>query len=113
MRKPFHHRAVAVLSAIAVTVGALVAHAPAAGADPYTPVQTQNNAELAIVDGYIVKQMVCTPELSPAFESITWDPPGFTPEGGTGVIHDANPGLGGPFAATWAVDHWAVEYQFC
>ena len=94
-------------------VGALIAHAPVAGADPYTPVQTHDNAEFAIADGYIVKQMVCTPELSPVFESITWDPPGFTPEGGTGMIHDANPALGGQFAATWAVDHWAVEYQFC
>ena len=113
MRKLFHDRTVAVLSAVAVTVGALIAHAPTAGADPYTPVQTQDNAEFAIADGYIVKQMVCTPELSPVFESITWDPPGFTPEGGTGMIHDANPALGGQFAATWAVDHWAVEYQLC
>jgi hypothetical protein len=113
MRKLFHDRTVAMLSAAALTVGALIAHAPTAGADPYTPVQTQDNAEYAIVDGYIVKQMVCTPDLPPVFESITWDPPGFTPEGGTGMIHDANPALGGQFAATWAVDHWAVEYQFC
>jgi hypothetical protein len=111
MRKLIHHRTVVVVAAAAVT--ALIAHAPAAGADPYTPVQTQENAEFAIVDGYIVKQMVCTRDLSPVFESITWDSPGFTPEGGTGMIHDANPALGGQFAATWAVDNWAVEYQFC
>ncbi|WP_006243467.1 hypothetical protein [Mycolicibacterium tusciae] len=113
MRKSFHAEVVAVLSAAAVTVGALLTHAAAAGADPYTPVQTQDNAEFAIADGYIVKQMNCTPELSPAFESLTWDLPGFTPEGGTGMIHDANPGLGGPFAARWAGDYWDVEYQFC
>lgn len=113
MRKLFHRRTVAMLSAAAVTVGAMIAFAPAAGADPYTPIQTQDNAEFAIADGYIVKQMVCTPDLSPVFESITWDPPGFTPEGGTGMIHDADPALGGQFAATWAVDHWTVEYQFC
>ncbi len=113
MRKLNHHRPVVVLYAVAVTVGALVAHSPGAGADPYTPVQTQDNAEFAIADGYIAMQSVCTPDLSPAFESVTWDPPGFTPEGGTGMIHDANPALGGQFAATWAVDNWAVEYQFC
>jgi hypothetical protein len=113
MRKLFHHQAVAVLSAVAVTVGALVTHAPVAGADPYTPVQTQDNAEFAIMDGYIAMQTVCTPDLSPVFQSITWDSPGFTAEGGTGMIHDANPALGGQFAATWAVDNWAVEYQFC
>ena len=93
--------------------GALTALAPTAGADPYTPVQTQDNAEFAIVDGYIVKQMDCTRPPSGLFESITWDPPGFTPEGGTGMIHDANPALGGQFAARWAGDYWDVEYQFC
>ena len=57
MRKLFHAKVVAVLSAAAVSVGALVTHSPSVGADPYTPVQTQDNAEFAIADGYIVKQM--------------------------------------------------------
>jgi hypothetical protein len=102
MRKLFHAKVVAVLSAAAVSVGALVTHSPSVRADPYTPVQTQDNAEFAIADGYIVKQMNCTPELSPVFESITWDPPGFSPGGGTGMIHDADPALGGQFAAKWS-----------
>ena len=110
MPKLFHRRFAAAVSAAAV---ALAACPPAAGADPYIPVQTQPSAEFAIADGYIAVQTVCTPELSPAFESVTWDPPGFTPEGGTGMIHDANPSLGGHFAATWSGDNWAVEYQFC
>lgn len=110
MRKPFHWGAVAMLSAAAV---ALTAYAPAAGADPYTPAQTQDSAEFAIADGYITMQAVCTPDLSPVFESVTWDSPGFTPEGGTGMIHDANPDLGGHFQATWSGENWSVEYQFC
>jgi hypothetical protein len=114
MRKPFHSGVVAaVLSVVTVSLCALIAQAPAAGANPYTPVQTQDNAEFAIADGYIVKQMDCTPDLSPVFDSITWNPPGFTPEGGSGMISDANPALGGPFAARWAGNYWDVEYQFC
>jgi hypothetical protein len=110
MRKPFRCRAVAVLSAAAV---ALAVHTPSAGADPSAPAQTQESAEIAIADGYIAMQEICTPDLSPVFESVTWDSPGFTPEGGTGMIHDANPDLGGHFAATWSGENWAVEYQFC
>jgi hypothetical protein len=113
MRKLIGRSAVAVLSACAVSVGALLAHTPAAGADPYTPVQTQDSAELAIADGYIAMQAICTPDLSPVFESVSWDPPGFTPEGGTGMIHDADPALGGQFMATWTGENWAFEYQFC
>jgi hypothetical protein len=113
MMERFHCRVVAVLSVAAVSVCALTVSAPAASANPYDPVQTQDNAEFAIADGYIVKQMDCTPDLSPVFDSITWDPPGFTPQGGSGMIHDANPALGGPFAARWAGNYWDVEYQFC
>lgn len=95
-----------------VGTGAFVAQAPAS-ANPYDPVQTVDNAEFAIADGYIIKQMNCTPELAPVFDSVTWNPPGFTPQGGTGMIHDANPALGGAFAARWAGNYWDVEYQFC
>ncbi|MFI5508341.1 hypothetical protein ACIA48_12790 [Mycobacterium sp. NPDC051804] len=110
MRKLFD--SIAVVFAAAVSVGALV-HAPAAGADPYAPVQTQESAEFAIADGYLAMQTVCTPDRTPVFESVTWDDPGFTPEGGAGMIHDADPALGGHFKATWAVENWSVEYQFC
>ena len=102
-----------ILSMVALGACAFVAYAPVAAADPYTPVQTQDNAEFAIADGYIVKQMDCTPDLSPVFSSITWNPPGFTPDGGSGMIHDQNPSLGGAFEARWAGNYWDVEYQFC
>jgi hypothetical protein len=101
------------LSIAAASVCVLITPLPTASADPYTPVQTQDNAEFAIADGYIIKQGQCTPEVPAVFESITWNPPGFTPEGGSGMIHDANPSLGGPFLATWAGDYWNIEYQYC
>lgn len=113
MRTPYRRGLVAVLSIATVSACGFVGSEPDVAAGPYTPVQTQDNAEFAIADGYIVKQMNCTPELSPVFEFLTWDPPGFTPEGGSGMIHDANPALGGQFAARWAGDYWDVEYQFC
>jgi hypothetical protein len=57
--------------------------------------------------------MDCTLDLSPVFSSITWNPPGFTPDGGSGMIHDQNPALGEAFEARWAGNYWDVEYQFC
>src|SRR5687768_868726 len=39
MRKLFDAKVVAMLSAAAVSVGALITHPPSVGADPYTPVQ--------------------------------------------------------------------------
>ncbi len=113
MKVVIHGRIGALLSMAAVTVSALIMTAPAAIANPYLPVQTQDSAEFSIADGYIVKQMDCTPELSPVFDSVTWNPPGFLPDGGSGMIHDANPNLGGPFAITWNGSYWDVEYQFC
>jgi hypothetical protein len=113
MRKTSHRGVAQLLCVAAISACALVAHASVAVADPYTPVQNQDNAEFAIADGYIAKQMDCTPDLSPVFGTITWDPPGFTAEGGSGMIHDADPALGGQFAARWAGDYWDVEYQFC
>ena len=112
MRMRFRSGA-APLSVAALSVCALVACAPLAAANPYDPVQTQDNAEFAIADGYVTKQMSCTADLSPVFESIDWNPPGFTPDGGSGMIHDANPALGGPFAISWNGAYWDVEYQFC
>jgi hypothetical protein len=108
-----HRRVVTTLSAAAVTAAALVATAPAASANPYLPEQTQDSAEFTIANGYIAKQIDCTPDMPPVFDSITWNAPGFLPDGGSGMIHDANPDLGGPFAATWNGRYWDVEYQFC
>ena len=115
MKLTFKHRVVEVLSIAGISVCALTAHAPAAVADqdPNIPSQTQDGAEKTIADGYIAKQIDCTPDLPPIFESITWDPPGFTPNGGSGMITDANPQLGGQFTATWAGDQWDVEYLYC
>ena len=53
-----------------------------------------------------------TLDLSPVFSSITWNPPGFTSDGGSGMIHDQNPALGEAFEARWAGNYWDVEYQF-
>lgn len=93
----------------------LAACAPAALADkdPYVPSQTQDSAEHTIADGYIAKQIDCTPDLPAEYQSITWDAPGFTPDGGSGMITDADPQLGGQFSATWVGDQWSVEYLYC
>jgi hypothetical protein len=101
------------LVGLAVLTLSACASAPATLADPAIPAQTQDSAEWAIVDGYVAKQIECTPDLPPTFDYLTWDEPGFTPEGGAGMITDANPQLGGRFVATWATDYWAVEYMYC
>ena len=49
----------------------------------------------------------------PPINQVDWGVDGFSPEGGSGMISDANPALGGPFAARWAGNYWDVEYQFC
>ena len=87
---------------------ALCANAPAPdGGD-------QTTAERAIIDGYIKKQVGCTPTMAPHPVSITWDPPGFTPGvGGFGLIHDANPALGGQYRADYVDGRWHVEYLYC
>jgi hypothetical protein len=113
MRMSFHCGAIGVRSMVVVGACAFIAPAPAALADPYLPVQTQDSAEFAIADGYITKQMDCTPDMPPVFSGVTWSAPGFLPDGGAGMIHDENPALGGPFVAKWAGNYWDVEYQFC
>lgn len=103
---------------VAAAVGscALLTAAPLAPAQPSPniPLPTQDSAEKTIVDGYIAKQIGCTPDSPPQFESITWYPPGFLyAVGGTGMIHDASPALGGEFTATWTGTEWDVEYLYC
>ena len=74
----------------------------------------QRCAEQKIVDGYKAKQINCTPDLPPNPASITWDPPGFAPYvGGTGMIHDANPQLGGQYRADYVNGRWHIEYMYC
>lgn len=67
-----------------------------------------------MIDGYIKKQVNCTPDLPPNPQSVTWDPPGFAPyAGGSGVIHDANPQLGGQYRADYVNGRWHIEYLYC
>ncbi|WP_293237465.1 hypothetical protein [Mycolicibacterium sp.] len=92
-------------------VGAASAHAA-----PPLPTPDQDSAEWTVTDGYLVKQSECTPDTPGDPQSITWDAPGFIPAiGGSGMIHDGNPQLGGQFAAHWVPlpGYWDVEYQFC
>lgn len=90
------------------SANALCANAPAAdGGD-------QAAAERAIIDGYVKKQVGCTPTMPPHPVSIAWDPPGFTPGvGGSGLIHDANPALGGQYRADYVDGRWRIEYLYC
>jgi hypothetical protein len=82
--------------------------------DPAPDGGDQATAEQKIIDGYKQKQINCTPDLPPNPQSITWDPPGFAPNvGGTGVIHDANPQLGGQYRADYVNGRWHIEYMYC
>ena len=82
--------------------------------DPAPDGGDQATAEQKIIDGYKQKQINCTPNLPPNPQSITWDPPGFAPNvGGTGVIHDANPQLGGQYRAYYVNGRWHIEYRYC
>ncbi|WP_422747119.1 hypothetical protein ACN27E_05190 [Mycobacterium sp. WMMD1722] len=110
------HHVIGPVIVTAVGTWALAAAMPVALAQPSpnVPLPTQDSAEKTIVDGYIAKQIGCTPDSPPQFESITWYPPGFVDAvGGTGMIHDANPALGGEFTATWTGGEWDVEYLYC
>ncbi|MBO0883182.1 MAG: integrase [Mycobacterium sp.] len=83
-------------------------------ADPAPEGGDQATAEQKIRDGYIQKQINCTPSLPPNPQSITWDPPGFAPNaGGSGVIRDANPQLGGQYRADYVNGRWHIEYPYC
>jgi hypothetical protein len=83
-------------------------------ADPAPDAGDQATAEQKIKDGYVKKQMNCTPNLPPNPQSVTWDPPGFAPYvGGTGVVHDANPQLGGQYRADYVNGRWHIEYMYC
>jgi hypothetical protein len=83
-------------------------------ADPPPDGGDQATAERKIIDGYVKKQINCTPELPPNPQSLTWDPPGFAPNvGGTGVINDANPQLGGQYRADYVNGRWHIEYPYC
>jgi hypothetical protein len=82
--------------------------------DPAPDGGDQATAEQKIIDGYVKKQINCTPDLPPNPQSVTWDPPGFAPYvGGTGVVHDANPQLGGQYRADYVNGRWHIEYPYC
>jgi hypothetical protein len=74
----------------------------------------QPTAEQRVIEGYTAKQHGCTPDTPPNPQSVTWDPPGFTPSlGGSGSVNDANPQLGGPFRADWVNGRWHIDYLYC
>lgn len=74
----------------------------------------QPTAEQRVIEGYNAKQKGCTPGTPPNPQSVTWDPPGFTPSvGGSGNVNDANPQLGGPFRADWVNGRWHIDYLYC
>jgi hypothetical protein len=82
--------------------------------DPAPDGGDQATAEQKNIDGYMKKQINCTPDLPPNPQSATWDPPGFAPYvGGTGVINDANPRLGGKYRADYVNGRWHIEYLYC
>lgn len=117
MRLPFMRGIAKALSVALVGGWVITAPGPTALADPEgtqnNAAQTQDSAEKTIADGYIAKQIECTPDMPPTFQTVVWYPPGFTPQGGSGMIVDVNPSLGGPFQATWNGNYWDVEYQYC
>jgi hypothetical protein len=96
------------------------AHASVCGANalcPNAPAPDpgdQATAEQRVIEGYTSKQAGCTPDLTPNPQGVTWDPPGFTPSvGGSGNINDADPRLGGHFAADYVNGRWHIDYQYC
>jgi hypothetical protein len=101
-------------------VAPIIAHASVCGANmlcPNAPVPDpgdQGTAEQRVIEGYSSKQASCTPDLAPNPQSVTWDPPGFTPYvGGSGNVNDADPRLGGHFAADYVNGRWHIDYQYC
>lgn len=83
-------------------------------ADPAPDGGDQATAERRITDGYVAKQAGCTPDSPANPQSVTWDPPGFTPNaGGAGMIHDSDPALGGHFLADYVNGRWHIDYQYC
>jgi hypothetical protein len=100
-----------------------IACAPLAQADS----GDQSAAEQAVTAIYNQVQRGCTPRTPPSLQSISWDT--FYPGSwGSGRIHDANPGLGGPFKVYWAnprvgpatdgpagraYGQWNVDLEFC
>ena len=100
--------------ALAVTRQSICGASGFCPADPAPDAGDQATAEQKIKDGYIQKQINCTPSLPPNPQSITWDPPGFAPNvGGSGVIRDANPQLGGQYRADYVNGKWHIEYPYC
>jgi hypothetical protein len=74
----------------------------------------QATAERRVIEGYVAKQHGCTPDTPPNPRSVTWDPPGFTPNiGGEGNVIDASPALGGHFRADWVNGQWHIDYMYC
>lgn len=115
-----------IFMAAALTGSSILLGYPAASA--YADAPTQASAESAVRSIYVDVQARCTPGLPPSLQSISWDFFSPTPVdgriGGTGVIHDADPHLGGSFIAIWdtgappppearKVGQWDIALEFC
>lgn len=76
----------------------------------------QASAESAIEQGYDAKLADCdaTHDAVADIVAITWNAPGFKEgDGGSGMIRDENPSLGGDFVAMYRDGHWNVVYNWC
>ncbi|CAM4190275.1 hypothetical protein MB901379_04359 [Mycobacterium basiliense] len=74
----------------------------------------QATAERQIIDGYVTKQIGCTPDLTPHPQAVNWNPPGFTAYvGGSGNIVDDDSRLGGQFTADYVNGRWHIAYLYC
>lgn len=81
----------------------------------------QASAEMAIMEGYVKRLAECTATRDAVGRvmAIKWDPPGFKEnQGGSGIIDDANPALGGRFTATFERGtfeggRWTIDYPWC
>lgn len=110
----------AIASVPVTDISLVTAHESVCGAsylcptDPAPDGGDQTTAERRIIDGYVSKQAGCTPDLPANPQSVTWDPPGFTPNtGGSGNINDSDPRLGGHFVADYVNGRWHIDYQYC
>lgn len=126
------HARLAVLVVSAMTIGGAIASIPvtdvalitasenACGtrylcpAAPAADGGDQATAEQRIIDGYVAKQAGCTPDVAADPQSVSWNPPGFTPNvGGSGSVMDKDPQLGGDFVAHYVNGRWHIDYQYC
>jgi hypothetical protein len=104
-------------STASTTVVSKAPSSPPPGVYPSAPAPgDQASAEAAIKQGYVKKVADCyaTRNAVANVVAINWNPPGFKEnQGGSGVIEDAKPSLGGEFTATYVDGRWNIVYNWC